>query len=117
MRICVIDDDLVTRQAIARLLPFRDHEVVVYEDSEPALDAEGRFERIDLILADSNMPTPAARLIGALREMNANIPILVMSGDFRPENRENYEQMGVAGLIDKPVGLHDLDEAIARVLG
>ena len=53
IRVCVVDDDAVTRNTIGRLLEFAGYRVVVYEDSQPALDKEGRFDRVDVQKGDS----------------------------------------------------------------
>lgn len=51
-RICVVEDDEPTRSAVTRFLEFSNYDVVAYDDAEPALASEGRFERVDLILTD-----------------------------------------------------------------
>ena len=68
-RICVVEDDEDTRSAVTRFLEFSRYEVVAYDDALPALSAEGRFDRVDLILTESSMPTPAGAILAALIDM------------------------------------------------
>jgi CheY-like chemotaxis protein len=100
-RICVVEDDDVTRHAICRFLEFEGHDVVSYSDARPALDEEGDFKGIDLVLTDSSMPTPASFLMEAINELGIHVPVIVMSGDFRDQDRDIYEQLGAVRLIDK----------------
>lgn len=116
-RICVVDDDKVTRDAVGKLLRFAGYEVVVYEDAQPALDAEGQFEGIDLVLTDSSMPTPAGDLLTAFGRDRIEVPGVVMSGNFRETDRDLYRRLGAKALIDKPLGLDGLKETISAILG
>ena len=116
-RICVVEDDDSTRSAVKRFLEFGGYEVVTYADAQPALDAEGRFDRVDLVLTDSSMPTPAGTLLAAFLDMELTVPVIVMSGNFHDKDRELYTGLGAALLVDKPVGLDNLTEAITTVLG
>ena len=117
IRICVVDDDEVTRRTVGRLLAFEGYDVAIYEDAQPCLDGEGRFENVDLILTDSSMPTPATVLLTAVRAMGLEVPVIVMSGNFREGDREQYRELGAAKLIEKPIGLDLLSGAISEVLG
>lgn len=115
-RICVVEDDEDTRSAVTRFLEFSRYEVVAYDDALPALSAEGRFDQVDLILTDSSMPTPAGAILAALIDMQVKVPVIVMSGNFRDSDRDMYDRMGAALLMDKPIGLDDLAEAVKAVL-
>ena len=115
-RICVVEDDEDTRSAVTRFLEFSRYEVVAYDDALPALSAEGRFDRVDLILTDSSMPTPAGAILAALIDMQVKVPVIVMSGNFRDSDRDLYDRMGAALLMDKPIGLDDLVHAVKTVL-
>jgi DNA-binding response OmpR family regulator len=115
-RICVVEDDEVTHSAVTRFLEFSNYEVVAYDDAEPALAAEGRFERVDLILTDSSMPTPAGAILAALIDMKVKVPVIVMSGNFHQSDRDMYDRMGAVLLIDKPIGLDALTQAVKSVL-
>jgi len=115
-RICVVEEDEDTRSAVTRFLEFSRYEVVAYDDALPALSAEGRFDRVDLILTDSSMPTPAGAILAALIDMQVKVPVIVMSGNFRDSDRDLYDRMGAALLMDKPIGLDDLVHAVKTVL-
>jgi DNA-binding response OmpR family regulator len=115
-RICVVEDDEDTRSAVTRFLEFSRYEVVAYDDALPALSAEGRFDRVDLILTDSSMPTPAGAILAALIDMQVKVPVIVMSANFRDSDRDLYDRMGAALLMDKPIGLDDLVHAVKTVL-
>ena len=115
-RICVVEDDEDTRSAVTRFLEFSRYEVVAYDDALPALSAEGRFDRVDLILTESSMPTPAGAILAALIDMQVKVSVIVMSGNFRDSDRDLYDRMGGALLMDKPIGLDDLVHAVKTVL-
>jgi putative two-component system response regulator len=108
-RILVVDDDPDVRKAHARIVQALGYEV------ETAADGIGALAMlplgIDLVILDGEMPNmdgfEVARRIREIPE-NVQLPIVMVTGLTRPEDRRRALQIGINDFINKPVDAEDL---------
>ena len=60
--------------------------------------------RPELVLTDLLMPNMTGEeLIRSIREIDATVPIIVMTANIQKPAREKVEALGVTGFVTKPV--------------
>ncbi len=114
--VLLIDDDQAIVFLMKRLLERKGYCVSGYTAPNEAL-AAARAEpgRFDLVVTDYNMPGMSGlELARALREIRADLPIVMASGNITEELRADAPGAGVSELIFKPNTVMELCEAIDR---
>src|SRR5262245_40147596 len=80
LRVCLIDDDILVREALALGLNDAGYFVAVAPGAAAGLDMLSR-QHIDAVVTDLNMPgTHGAVLIAEARARFPDMPIIAMSG-------------------------------------
>ena len=121
VRVLVADDNPTNRKVIELILGASDLEVVSVENGAEAVDA-WRSDRFDVILMDLRMPVmggiEAIRTIRSEESARAlpRLPILVLSANTSPQDRDASAQAGADGHLGKPIRAEELIGAIADVL-
>jgi len=110
--IMIIDDDVVNRDLVARMLRKEGFRVCKVEDGRVALNAIQK-KRPDLVLLDLQMPEMDGFEFSArLHQFDDSIPIVILSAkDITVEDRLRLEH--VAGIFQK--GSYSRDELVALV--
>jgi len=118
-RICLVDDDMFVRDALALGLNDAGYEVVTAPGAAAGFDIAQR-EPLDAIVTDMNMPgTAGAQFIAELRSRWPKIPILAISGANIINGRRTSEiaaELGADGTLIKPFRARQLAEMLDRVL-
>ena len=115
-RVLYVDDEEAIVFLMKRLLERQGFRVSGYTDPREALSAvradPGQF---DLAVTDYNMPGMSGlQMAEALREIRADLPVVLASGYITEELRQKAPAAGVRELIYKPNTADDLCEAVAR---
>src|SRR5881296_3696626 len=119
MRILVVDDDAVNRQAMVLLLEREGHQVVAVENGLEAMERIGdRDNMFDAIVTDLQMPRLGGRamyeqLVNG-RPLIAKRFVFVTGDQARGETRSFLENCGQPS-VTKPYDLGDLINAIGTV--
>src|SRR5712691_2075162 len=113
MRILVVDDDAVNRQAMVLLLEREGHQIVAVENGLEAMERLGdRDNTFDAIVTDLQMPRLGGR---AMYEQLVDKRFVFVTGDqARGETRAFLESCGQPS-VTKPYDLGDLINAIGTV--
>jgi two-component system chemotaxis response regulator CheY len=117
--ILAVDDSASMRQMIAVTLRSAGYAVVEAADGEEALDY-ARKHRVDLVLADVNMPgIDGITLIAQLRTLaNYHLtPMLLLTTESSAERKLQGKQAGATGWMVKPFHPAKLLSTLERVLG
>ncbi|MBP8809435.1 MAG: response regulator [Kofleriaceae bacterium] len=114
-RALVVDDSRAIREALMSMLAREGWIVDTAEDGARAwaLAAEVHY---DLVVTDLEMPRMGGlELIGRLRgeRRTAQIPIVVVSSRVNPEHRRRARELGVRGIVAKPITRRKLLEVLA----
>lgn len=107
IRICLVDDDALLRDALSLSLRDQNCEVSALGGAIGALDAISR-DRFDVIVTDLKMPgMGGAELISAIRVRSPETPIVAMSGEG-----DNAATCGAELFLRKPFKIKQLIAAI-----
>jgi CheY-like chemotaxis protein len=120
MRVLLIDDELMVRKIVRKMLERVGHEVVDVENGRMGLD---RLERapFDLIVTDIIMPdVEGIEVLMTVRERHPSIAVVAMSGGGRMGNVDFLEvarKLGAAATLEKPFTQDALLKAIDQSHG
>jgi CheY-like chemotaxis protein len=119
MRILVVDDDAVNRQAMVLLLEREGHQIVAVENGLEAMERLGdRDNTFDAIVTDLQMPRLGGRAmyeqLVTSRPLVARRFVFVTGDQARGETRAFLENCGQPS-VTKPYDLGDLISAIGTV--
>ncbi len=113
-RILLADDDPGVREMLGRVLESENFEVVPAKTGEETAKRFAAHEP-DLVLLDLNMPDgdgwSAFRFINSAQPM---LPVIIITA--RPNQYAKAEDLGVDALMEKPLNLPVLLDAIKRLL-
>ncbi len=93
-RVLVVDDEELYRHAIERILRRVGYEVLMAHDALEALQVIS-VQSVDLVLCDIQMPgINGLELVRQIREIEPDLPCIVMTGYNTPENSIEALQAG-----------------------
>lgn len=120
MRILLIDDHRLFREAVAHVLAQFDEKVVLLEagTAEEAIDMTSHYPDLDLILLDLNMPGMGGLSgLPTLLAAAPTVPVVVVSGSTDVNDVRASIRAGAAGFIPKTSSGREMSEALRLVLG
>ena len=104
--ILIVDDDSTTRMMCAGMLSA--HDCVEAEHGESAL-TQLNAHTFDLVLTDLEMPVMnGLELIHEIRRRYKDVPIVVMTGYYAEDIRQEALDLGAQAILEKPFGLDRL---------
>lgn len=112
--VLVIDDDPLVLRTVSRLLKRLGLDSVCAGGGEEGLkEFRERLEEIQLVLLDWRMPQmDGEAVLKQLREIDASVPVMIISGFT-----EDSVHKPVEGLLRKPFGFQEFQEATAPFVG
>jgi two-component system NtrC family response regulator len=114
--ILVVEDDEPQRRVLAGFLRKRGYEVETAADADEALRLVSS-RTVDLVLSDLRMPgRSGVELLDAVRGMNPEIPVVVMTAYGTVASAVDAMKRGAADYLGKPVELDELEVLVARTL-
>jgi DNA-binding NtrC family response regulator len=121
VRVLVIDDDPLTRRALARVLSGAGHTVTSAECVRDAM----RFlseDEFDVVVTDMYMPDEdGLDALRQVREVRPEIPVVVFSGqlvdEFGLRLREMAVRLGASAAVPKSTDLKEIVEVVSRLAG
>jgi PAS domain S-box-containing protein len=117
--ILVVDDEAAVRRAVARVLERGGYEVTTADDGRVAVDLFAKEpRRYAAVVLDLTMPVMGgAEALRRLREIAADVPVILCSGYAEQEVRERFGNPGLAAVVEKPFTVDALLGALQSVLG
>ncbi len=114
MKLLVVDDDVIILQAMKSFLSKEGFEVISTADAQEALKIiEEQKNELDLVVSDIMMPFMSGiELLTAIKEINKDIPIVIVSALDQREVIMMSFQLGAEDFVKKPI---NMDELIIRV--
>ena len=108
-KVLIVDDTKVIREVVSRLLIKEGHEVRPVENGKKGIEAF-RKEAFDLVLTDVVMPDMSGLdVLAAIRHVNKEIPVIVMSATFNPAN---FRETSNTAFVSKTGGINRLMDTI-----
>jgi len=115
-RILIVDDEFGIRFGIRNFLDAHGFEVMEAEDCKSAMEMF-RSAPSDLVLVDYSLPDGnALELLPRLKEINASLPVVVLTGHGSIDLAVRAIKEGAEQFITKPVELPALLVVLQRVL-
>jgi len=120
LAILLAEDDRVNHIATKRLLEKEGHRVTGVENGQAVLESL-QADDFDVVLMDIQMPvmngmeTTRAIRDGRAGDRHRTIPIIALTAYAMAEDRERILGAGMDGYLTKPMGLGDLQAALAQV--
>lgn len=116
-RVLVVDDEDAIRDLLSRTLALADYEVDSAPDGRTALDRM-RIIDYDLLITDLRMPgVDGLSVIREARRLNAEIPIIIVTGHSSEASAIEAINLGVQGYLVKPFRVPRVLAAAAKALG
>lgn len=115
-RVLIVDDDSLIRELISLILRSAGYSVLTAENGEDALD-KLKGTSVDTIVTDLRMPRMDG--IEFTRELRMNpayedVPVIMLTSDFRGYKERAGEQAGVTDWISKPFIPQHLIQSIKK---
>ncbi len=116
LRIMFVDDDVITGKVMKRNCDNARYACQVFTDAETCLK---KFSQIgaDIVITDLRMPGMTGfELLSELRQIDVDIPVLVMTGYSSVENAVEAMKRGASDFIKKPFDFNELQLMIERTI-
>ena len=116
--ILVVDDEQMALVLIKRLLSESGYQVVTAQSGFEALDLFRRQpQAFQLVLLDLTMPfMDGEETFHRLREIRADIPVVLCTGFIRADRLDRLMKDGIAGFLRKPLAPDQIVDHIRGVL-
>lgn len=115
----VVDDSAVERAVTASRLERAGYKVVLASDGRQAVDIVLSFPLpFDAVVMDVSMPEldgiEATRRIRTMNGPRRRVPIIALTGNTAPEDRDKCLDAGMNAYLTKPLAVTELLEAVAE---
>ena len=117
MKILAIDDQQLILLSVEKKLKECGYEVATATSGQEGIRLFDAFQP-NLVIMDMNMPgLSGLEVIQKLKEKNADIPIMVMSGNNEEHVILHGFEMGIVDYLKKPIGLDEMVARVKRTIG
>ena len=118
IHILFVDDDSNLLQAAKRLLKRKDYIVTSASSSSEAIALIKEYNDVfDVIITDYSMPDMnGVELALAASRILAGTPVILLTGSIDPIDEKKVKEAGIAGVVNKPCKMEELDSAIKKVI-
>lgn len=118
MMVLLVEDNDINREVACELLEKDGHIVVTAPDGQTGID-HADAARFDLILMDIAMPgldgLQATRAIRSQDGASRAVPIIAVSANILPEERDRFLAAGMNGFLAKPLDLDEMRDALSNI--
>jgi len=116
LRVLLVDDEEILREATAEALQSLGVEVVLAADGQEAVDrVTQQGLSLDLVFMDLTMPRMDGReAFQQIRRLCPGVPVVLTSGYNEQESIQDFIGRGLAGFLQKPYTLKALGEMLQR---
>ncbi|WP_338089492.1 hybrid sensor histidine kinase/response regulator [Mariprofundus ferrooxydans] len=112
--ILVVDDEMMVRKVVERLLGRLGCKVMLAADGKEAVDVFRRHrQEIDVVLLDMTMPVMGGKeALKQLRDLDASLPVFICSGYRHESVADMFDEVQPSGFLQKPFSLNVLSEML-----
>jgi two-component system, chemotaxis family, chemotaxis protein CheY len=115
-RVLVVDDSALSRRTLRQMLESAGYEVAEAEDGIGALERYF-LEKPDVVLLDLVMKGMyGLDVLAKLRELDANVRVVVVSADIQTSSQELAEAAGARAFVNKPFERAEILKALESAL-
>ena len=118
LRLLLVDDEEDVREALAEMLASHGHTVLTANGADEALLRLEAEPELDLVLTDLVMPGPSGWDVAErVKARRPELPVGLITGWGDTTDVNEARRALVDFVVDKPVSVEALQEAVARVRG
>ena len=115
-KILIVDDSMLARRLMRKILEDLGHEVEDVSDGAQALERYV-LNHHDAVILDLLMHGMyGVEVLQKLKELNPDLPVIVTTADVQRTTRELVKEAGAAALLNKPVTKEQVAEVLEIVL-
>jgi PAS domain S-box-containing protein len=117
--VLVVDDEEMVRKFAQQVLEQHGYTLLLAEDGERGVEIFRReSHRIRCVVLDLTMPLMSgAETLARMKELRADIPIILSSGFSEADAVRRFEGKGLAGFLQKPYQITALLEGVKSAIG
>ncbi len=117
-RILFVDDEAELSEMGKQMLEKLGYVVTIKTNSPDALETfRAKPDQFDLVITDQTMPhMTGIRLTGKIRNIRADIPVILCTGFSEQIGEENYRDHGIDAFVMKPITRQEIARVIRKVL-
>jgi DNA-binding NtrC family response regulator len=112
--ILVVDSDQSDRESTARSVERLGYEALQAASVADALQQLETRDPTCVLLAFDLSDTPGLDALGQLRELDANLPIIMLTPDWRDDRTAEAMRRGAIAYLAKPFSQDDLRELVPK---
>lgn len=115
MKILVLDDEIKIQGILKGRLEMQGHEVFTAESGEAGLAIISE-QQPQVVLLDLSLKgrLSGQDVLAEVKRTSPQVQVVVVTGYVEAESEE-FQRLGAAGLLRKPLNLTDLDEMVKRL--
>ncbi len=115
MKVLVVDDSVVQRMILKKILEGAGHTVIEASDGHAAFEL--LRESPDVIVCDILMPgLDGYGLLELLNKRSSPIPVVIASADIASTTQEKCLELGAFGFVQKPYSSDELRAVVVDAL-
>lgn len=120
-KVLIAEDSSVIQNLTKKILSIQNYEISSVKNGQQVLDAIAK-ESYDIILMDINMPVmdgiECTEKIRSLADpVKSQIPIVAITGNARNLSLEEYREIGINELLQKPLNFDQLVNMVRTLVG
>lgn len=117
-KILLVDDDREVSQSLANLFDSDKYSFDFLEDGDGVRDYLSDHDAVDLVMLDVNLPTLSGlEVLKQIREHNAELPVIMISGFVSTENAIEAMREGAYEYLTKPFEINKLIDTVNKACG
>jgi PAS domain S-box-containing protein len=115
MSVLLVEDNAINREVATEILERDGHVVAATNDGQSGVD-QAQTTRFDLILMDIAMPgmdgLQATRAIRHGNGASKDVPIIAVSANVLPQEKDRFLAAGMNGFLPKPLDIQDMRQVL-----
>jgi PAS domain S-box-containing protein len=115
--ILVIDDEQIVRESTKALLQSFGYVVLTASNGQGGIDSlQEHVDGVAVVLLDFQLPDMRADAVFQELRQHSNVPVVLLTGNLTPDIAEEYQEMGFAATLEKPLPVETLLNLLREVL-
>lgn len=121
-RILIMDDEVIVRETLGRMLKYLDYNIAFASDGQEAIDlyliAQELGEPYDAVIMDLTVAggMGGKEAVQRLLKMDAQAKVLVSSGYSNDPVMADFNKYGFCGVIPKPYDIYKVNQVLYEVI-
>ena len=115
--ILVIDDEQIVRESTKALLQSFGYVVLTAGNGRGGIDSlKEHVDGVAVVLLDLRLPDMRADAVFQELRQHSSVPVVLLTGNLTPDIAEEYQEMGFAATLEKPLPVETLLNLLREVL-